>query len=173
MTLSRNTEYGSSMYLIERGRKTYLTFTYPKGGESDKGSTFISEPPNGETIIAIIHSHGAGISGGINDEFSNNDYGCMKAYRAKRMFVSTPVGGLHMGYYNSQKRKESINLGYSLPSNTYLISSNAKVIYNEFRSIIENSVTCYNAYFESIGGYTPVGHYIIDQNNMKYMNSLP
>ncbi|MDR1762512.1 MAG: DUF4329 domain-containing protein, partial [Dysgonamonadaceae bacterium] len=69
-SILRGKEFGSSIFVVNKDGKTY--YSYSVAYEGTAGKTKVSKSPNGEKIIADIHSHGEYISDTDND-FSNKD----------------------------------------------------------------------------------------------------
>ena len=69
-SIIENAEYVTNIYEIptDDGQSTY-SYTKPQKGTNDKG-TSPQQPPNGETVTARAHTHGAYIASYKNNEFS-------------------------------------------------------------------------------------------------------
>ena len=84
-------EMSSSIYLQTNNKNVSYTYSEPAIGKSD--GVIPSTAPNGETVVATIHSHGKYEKGYLNNEFSEADKDNAKD-RSADSYVATPNGSL-------------------------------------------------------------------------------
>ena len=109
-SIIENAEYVTNIYeiLVDNGQSAY-SYTKPQKGTSDK-STTPQQPPNGETVTARAHTHGAYMPSYKNNVFSgetntsegnkHSSEGDIFIYNYYEMdgYVATPNGS--MRWYN-------------------------------------------------------------------------
>ena len=89
-SILRGKEFGSSIYVTTKDGKT--GYSYSEASEGTGRATFISEPPNGEKVVADIHSHGKYLENSDN-VFNNHDK--TDNYNKKiDGYLTTPNGSL-------------------------------------------------------------------------------
>ena len=110
-SILRQREFGSSIYTVKEGGKV-VGYAYSVANIGGKDYVNSSTPPNLETIVAGIHSHGNYKEGYVNNEFSDPD----KSYNDKyniNGYVATPNGTLQE--YDSSTKESSV-ISTNLPS---------------------------------------------------------
>jgi RHS repeat-associated protein len=104
-------EYGSTIYEVKKGGKTYYTYTEPKtdGGNDNTGT---SKPKGGEKVVADVHAHGKYEAGYDNNNFSGVD---KKDNESKGIpgYVTTPNGSLKE---YDPKTKTTLTVNTKMPS---------------------------------------------------------
>ena len=110
-SILRQREFGSSIYTVKKGGKV-VGYAYSVANIGGKDYVNSSTPPNLETIVSGIHSHGNYKEGYVNNEFSDPD----KSYNDKyniNGYVATPNGILQE--YDSSTKESSV-ISTNLPS---------------------------------------------------------
>lgn len=90
-SILRGKEFGSSIYKTTVNGKT--RYSYSEAAEGTNDATSISPPPNGEKVVADIHSHGKYEPQYNNNDFSQDDTDDNDAQGIDG-YVSTPNGSL-------------------------------------------------------------------------------
>jgi RHS repeat-associated protein len=120
-SILRGVEFGSTIYKTIVDGETGYAYSVANEGRADRVT--LSQPDNGETVVADIHSHGEYLSSSDNDFSSGDKWG---NYKAKRDgYLTTPDGSLKK--YDPYTTETSI-ISTELPSDPKDISrKNEKV----------------------------------------------